>query len=1790
MMNLANYRIIETIHDSYHSTVHRALRDEDNFPVILKLPQAECPTALELTYYRHEFEILSQLHLPGVIGVHALQPYQNTILLVLEDFGGSSLSQLQNNHKLSVIELLPLFIQIADHLGQLHAADLIHKDINPNNIICNLTSGQIKLIDFGIASRLPRENPTLKSPNQLEGTLAYLSPEQTGRMNRSLDYRTDLYSLGISFYELLGGQLPFISSDPLEVVHGHLAKQPAPLTQLNPQVPHILSDVVMKLIAKNAEDRYQSALGLKHDLEVIRTQWIHLTIEVPRFELAQHDSTGKFQLPQQLYGREAEISQLWQAFERITQGTAELLLIAGYSGIGKTALVQELYKPMTAKRGYFIAGKFDQFQRNVPYIAVVQAFRDLIDQLLTEAETQLELWKSQILLAVGGNGQVLLEMIPELELLLGKQPEIPSLLPTESQNRFNLVFQNFVKVFCQAEHPLVIFFDDLQWIDSASLQLMRLMMSDIPYLLLIGAYRDNEVGAGHPLLNSIAEMQKQGIATTTLTLMPLDLPELNQLISDTLHLNSAQTLPLTELVLHKTGGNPFFVGEFLKTLYSDQLLSFNRKARCWQWKLEHIQAHNITDNVVVLMTDKIQRLNPNTQRMLTLAAALGNRFDAATLANVCEHSEAEIKDLLWEALMIGLILPKDGEYRFVHDRVQQAAYLLIPQEECPTLHWNIGQLLLTQDASSVEEHLFKIVDHLNLGIHLANSTQRQELAYLNLHAGRKAREASAYQAAYSYLTIGLSLLDAHCWQHHYQLALTLYQETALSSYLIGHFAEATALAETVIAQVQTILDAVPMYELLMDIEAAQLHTLQALQIGVKIVNLLGIPLASTPPTFLDISDIETLLELPAMTNPYARAALPILSKCVPAAYQSDLNLLLQVVYTMVHLSVQHGNDANSAFGYAMYGLVLSNSADSVETGYRFGKLGLQVLEKYYTPALECRVKHIFNSHIRFIKDALRDTLEPMQMAAQAGLATGDFEFTTYISNIRGVHLIFSGYPLAEVAQEYEQLWHLMRAIRIEHGTHLSLIFRQLVITLMGKSTENCRLIGAEFDEMTMTPIFIAANQLNLLGFLYFAKLFLCFLMEEQHTALSLATDLFDKGYIQGITSQNLYVQSHFYQSLILLANTPVTPNATPETTPFLARVLSNQQQLQQWARHCPENYQAMYALVEAELARVQGQLCAAIEYYEQAIHAAQDSQVLPLEALSYELAAKCYLARHLADFAQTYLIKSYQRYQLWGAEAKLRLLEKRYPQWLPPQRASTTPLTSLTFSSQTERIVSPSNWLDLTSFLKAAQALSGEIRLENLLTKMMLTVIENAGAQRGVLILEQQGQWYIQAEVTVQPETVTVLQQLPLDDQDQVPMTLLNYAIRTKQSLVFSELSRESNYRDDPYVKTHLPKSALCLLLQHQQKLAGIIYLENNLIAGAFTPDRFQVLTLLSSQMAISLDNARFFRELEHARQTAEAANQAKTAFLANVTHELRTPLNGILGYTQLLQLDNLTPDQQEAVTVIHQSGEHLLLLVSDILDFSKLQMSQLELQLSEMYLGQLLSELVHWFQQQTREKGLGFYFEADPQLPIGIVADVKRLRQILQHLLSNAVKFTSQGNIRFQVQSAPIPERQGWQRLRFTVADTGIGMNVELLEKVFHPFEQANDWLNKTAGVGLGLCLVKQLVELMDGQIEVNSQIGQGSQFIVTLDFAESLAWQQDTRHTESSTISTDEVLKGPPREYAAQLYEFAKVGDFFEIIEFVNLLEQEDASLRPFAAKIRQWAKDFREAPIEELIQRFL
>ncbi|OQW94101.1 MAG: hypothetical protein BWK79_07645 [Beggiatoa sp. IS2] len=1696
-------------------------------------------------------------------------------------------------------------IQLADSLGHLHAAQIIYKDLNPSNVIWQPQTQCLKIIDFGIATRLPRELATLKNPTQLEGTLAYLSPEQTGRMNRSLDYRTDLYSLGVTLYELFTGRLPFETTDAMELVHCHLAKLPLPPQQVNTEIPLVLSNLILRLLAKNAEERYQSAWGVKADLVSI----LENLGALEDLNLGQQDISSYFHLPQKLYGRDPEIVQLLEAFEQVSQGESRMLLIAGYSGIGKTALVKEIYKPITEKRGYFITGKFGQLQQNVPYFALIQAFQQLVQQLLSETTVSLQLWQQRLLAAVGNNGQVIIDVLPEIELLLGKQPEIPILPPTEAQNRFNLVFQNFIRGCCQPNQPLVLFLDDLQWADSASLKLITLMMTDIPNLFLIGAYRDNEVSFTHPLLNTLEKIKKDRVTVQTVTLSPLGLPHIEQFVADTLKSTRGGDLPeayqdLAKLLLEKTGGNPFFLGEFLKTLHAEKLLYFDYPQLAWRWDLTQIQAHNITDNIVELMIGKIQQLPLITQSRLTIAATLGNRFDLVTLAAVTQQKLQTLQRDLWEALLAGLIVTVDNTYQFVHDRVQQAAYSLIPETEQPIWHWRIGQLLSRQPRA-LEERLFELIDHLNFGITLTlTKAERENSASLNLRAARQALAATAYEMGRHYANTGLSWLEHECWSQQYALTLALYEEAALATYLTGRFIETSDLIDIVISHVPAVSDTIKIYELQMDIEAAQLHTSQALQLGVEIINRLGIPLANTPP--LDLP-IEYFLDLPQMTNLYARAALPILSKCVPAAYQVNLNLLLQIVYTMVHLSITHGNDPHSAFGYVMYGLVLSNSPDTLEKAYQFGKLGLQVLDKYQMPILECRVKHIFNSHIRFTKDPLRETLEPMQAAAQIGLATGDFEFTTYISNVRGQHLLCSGKSLPEVADEYEQLFKLMKTLKIKHGINVALIFRQLLLALQGKSEENYQLIGPEFDEVAMMPVFVKANQLNLLAFLYFAKLFLCFFMDSKAAAFEHATTLFNKGYIQGITSQDLYIQSHFYESLAILAVYPISLNV--EQSALLAKVETNQQQMQQWAIHCPANYQSMYTLVEAEKARVFGQPWTALEWYEQAIYAAQKYQVLHLEALAYELTANFYVEHSMDRFAEIYLKEAHSRYQKWGALIKIKQLETKYSQWLAQKTTTVIPIQSVVTTRITSERIQP-HWLDLESVLKASQMFSEEMELSRLLEKMMRTVIENAGAQRGVLILQQQGEWVIQAEAWAHQDMVIVLQALPLTGQ--VPHSFVNYVLRTKQSVVSEEAHRDPKYQHDDYIRVHGLKSLLGIPLLHQQRLVGVIYLENNLTAGIFTPDRFQVLTVLSSQMAISLENAQFVAELEQARrqaeltqhteaqarQTAEVANQAKTAFLANVSHELRTPLNSILGYAQILRRDSqLSTKQQESITAIYHSGEQLLILVNDILEISRLQTAQLELYPEVMYLAQILSTLVRIFRDQAHEKGLIFRYEFSPHLPMGIVADSKRLQQILLNLLSNAVKFTQRGSITFKVHSTPLIELSGWHHFQFIVTDTGTGMTETTLEKLFTPFEQASNWLHKSAGIGLGLSLAKQLVELMGGQIQALSQLGQGSTFIVQLDFAESLLIDTSEHiSTPSETLPITETLeetkplKGPSAEKAAELYELTLMGDFRGILKLVEKLEQEDTELQPFAEKIREWAKNYQEDPIGELAQQFM
>ncbi len=946
---------------------------------MIKLLKNPYPSFSELVQFRNQYIIAKNLNFSGIIQLYGLEVYQNGYALVME-FGGISLKDyftpVETGYIASLQEFLPIAIALCDILDNLIRHRVIHKDIKPANILINPETREVKLIDFSIASRLPRETQTLMSLNVLEGTLGYLSPEQTGRMNRAIDYRTDFYSLGVTFYELLTGQLLFQSNDSMELVHCHIVKQPSLVHSINRAIPPVLSEIVSKLMAKNAEDRYQSALGLKHDLQTCLAQ-LQQTSKIEGFQIAQRDVCDRFIIPEKLYGRENEVQTLLEAFNRVTKNQTELMLVAGFSGIGKTAIVNEVHKPIVEERGYFIKGKFDQFNRNIPLSAFVLVFRDLMGQLLSESDTELSIWKANIVDALGDNGQVIIEVISELAQIIGQQPPAIELSGTAAQNRFNLLFQNFIQVFTTKEHPLVIFLDDLQWADSASLKLMQLLMSEseVGYLLLIGAYRDHEVWAAHPLMLTLEEIGKTNATINTIALEPLSEACLNQLVADTLTCSREVAKPLTQLVYQKTKGNPFFSTQFLKALYEDGLIKIDLHPLLsrqssggseggWRWQcdLAKVKMLALTDDVVEFMAMQLQKLPEATQNVLKLAACIGNQFDLMTLAIVSEKSETETATALWKALQEGLILPQSEvykfyqdaslltahcspltvnsqpstNYKFLHDRVQQAAYFLIPQEEKKLTNLKIGQLLLKNTpVEEREEKIFTIVNQLNIGRELINNqTERDELADLNLIVGQKAKVATAYAAAVEYSTVGRELLAVDSWEN-YELTLALDELTVEAAYLSGNFQQMETAMQVVLQQAKTLLDKIKVYEIKITACGGQNQLFEAIKTALEVLHLLDVSIPEQPRQ-LDIQkglaevtssltgkQIEDLIYLPTMTDPIGLATMRILSSVVAPAYQAAPALLSLIVFKQVALSLKYGNASESIYAYGTYGLIHS---------------------------------------------------------------------------------------------------------------------------------------------------------------------------------------------------------------------------------------------------------------------------------------------------------------------------------------------------------------------------------------------------------------------------------------------------------------------------------------------------------------------------------------------------------------------------------------------------------------------------------------------------------------------------------------------------------------------------------------------------------------------------------------------------------------------------------------------------------------------------------------------------
>ncbi|MCL1465033.1 AAA family ATPase [Argonema galeatum] len=1505
MLNIPGVSVQAQIYESANSLVYRAIREQDNQPIILKVLKEDYPTPQELARYRTEYHITNSLNLTSVIKVYDLQKYQNTLVILLEDFGGESLKILMQQRQFTLEEFLHIAIAATDTLSQIHSANIIHKDINPSNIVYKPETEQLKIIDFGISTQLTRETPILKNPGVLEGTLAYISPEQTGRMNRTLDYRTDFYSLGVTFYELLTGKLPFETEDALELVHCHIARQPVTPHEIETQIPVIVSQIVSKLMAKNAENRYQTAWGIKQDLEMCLVQ-LQETDSIEEFALGTRDITDRFLIPEKLYGRETEVFNLLAAFERVSTGSAEMMLVAGFSGIGKTAIVNEVHKPIARQRGYFIKGKYDQFQRNIPFSAFVQAFRELMGQLLSESDAQLQTWKTLILTAVGESGQVLIEVIPELERIIGVQSPALELSGSAAQNRFNLLMQKFVQVFTTAEHPLVMFLDDLQWADSASLKLLQVLMEDTGHLLVLGAYRDNEVSPTHPFMLTINEIVKSGAVVNTITLQPLSQGYLNQLVADTLICDLSFAQPLTELVYQKAKGNPFFSTQFLKSLYEDGQISFDWNLRHWQCDIDQVTFADASD-VVEFMAVQLQKLPKETQDVLKLAACIGAQFDLDTLAIVNEELPEPTASALWKALQEGLILPitegynfiqidaqsltnyvANPIYKFLHDRVQQAAYSLIPNDQKQATHFKIGQLLL-KNLSEIEreEKLFDIVGHLNRGIELiAQPRERETLAQLNLQAGRKARSSTAYIAAKAYLQTGIELLTLNCWQSQYELTLNLYVAATEAAYLNADLEVMEQMAGQVLQNAQTILDKIKIYKILIVAQTAQNKMLEAIAVARDALLQLGVELPTVPDealigkglqalkSQLSGRKIEELVDLPVMTNPQTQAAMQLLGMLFAPIFAGMPGLLPLLSSTMVSLSLQYGNTPASTVGYAFHGMVLCAFLGEVETGYGFEQLALSLLERFNVREFKSKILLLFCGWIQHHQEALLATIPTLKDGFTAGMETGDFLLAGYSISIYFDANFFGGVELDKWEPELAGYSAALSQVK-QYSAQVYLDMKQqMVWNLREADIRSDCLIGSAYDETVMIPKYHQKNDLTAIAVVYIYKLLLAYFWGNYPAALNHICQV--KPYLMALSGTVYFPIFHFYAALTHLALFPTQLEI--EQVEILAQVQTHQTTLQQWAQNAPMNYLHKWDLVEAEKHRVLGNKVEAIEMYDRAISGAKENQFLNEEALANELAAKFYLEWGKEKIAQTYMIEAYYCYIQWGATAKVKDLETRYPQLLKPiqpGRKNTKTTVSVTTTG------SDSN-LDIATVTKASQAISGEILLDKLLSSLMKILMENAGAQRGSLILPSQGKLLIEAEGKIDDDLVTVLQSIPVENCQEISSAIVNYVARTQESVVLDDAVREGQFTNDPYIQKNQPKSILCVPLINQSQLVSIVYLENNLTAGSFTPERVDLLKVLSGQAAISIQNSKLYTEVRENETRLAQLNKAYERFVPN--------------------------------------------------------------------------------------------------------------------------------------------------------------------------------------------------------------------------------------------------------------------------------------------------------------------
>ncbi|WP_438019934.1 AAA family ATPase [Sorangium sp. So ce315] len=1535
---LQGYAADAILHEGPMIIVRRARRASDGQPVVLKGPSAGRASPRAIARLRHEQVITREIAHPGVLRILDIEESDGGPVLVLEDFGGASLDIVLRSHRLSLATTLRIGIHVADALASLHHAGVIHKDVKPHNVLVRLDPLVVKLADFGIATRLSQEAPRAESPDAAEGTLAYMSPEQTGWMNRSLDCRTDLYSLGVTLYEMLTGAPPFTAPSAMELVHCHLARTPTPPHAASAEIPRVVSDLVMKLLSKAAEDRYPCAEALRADLEECLRRY-EADGRVDPFPLGERDAGGRLWLPEKLYGREAETQAVVAACERAAAGAVELFLISGHAGVGKSALVREVYKVLARRPGYFVSGKFGQLKQRTPYAAIAQAFGELCERVLSEGEEPVARWKARLSAALGAIGQVVVDVIPELERIIGPQPAVQPLGPNESKNRFSLAFQSFVRAVTE-EHLLVLFIDDLQWADPASLKLIELLMTDPDGrgMLVIGAYRDQEVDDAHPLARLVRDLRASSAPVSEVWLGPLELEDIRRLLADALRGRLEDTDAFAALILERTAGNPFFIHQLLHALAGEGIVRFDPAAGAWAWSLERARSAEGAEGVVELMAAKIRRLAPGAQRALRLAACVGHRFDLRTLALVAEQPPGEVAAALWEALREGLVVPLDPEYRFVHagdaavagrlledpsfrvsyrflhDRVQQAAYALIDEPERKRLHHRIGRLLaasLGEDPS--DEELFVVVGHLNVAAALSEgAAERAEFVRLNLAAGRRAQAATAYDAAFGYLSAAVSALGPDPWAPELGLAFDVFDvfdvhaARAECAHLSGRCDEAEALFDALLERAASDVERARVYRTRSVLYNAQHRWADSLAVALKGLRLFGVEVPTEGEALAaalraELAEAERGFAArrgedvgagPELADPRVRAVVEMLGYGSPSAYFLNPPLAQLLAVKMANLSLRHGSSPMASVAYVYHGFYLAAFWGQPHEGYRIVRMGIALHDRYRIDAI--RAKLDFNHGVVMsLSRPQREALEVLQRARIAGMETGDFMFASAASNIVAQMKLSLEGELRRVREDVGGFLRFTSRTKDALSTAVQTVARQVIQNLEGRTLDRGTLSDAGFDEDAFVSKLEAMGLAIVAGFYYTNKLALAYLYGDHEGALQMARRAHERA--RALTGQYIgVVDLPLYTCLTILA---LGPRASGEEGGALAEMLaSSHDKLAAVARNCPE-LRHLELLVRAERARVAGEALEPIlELYQQASDAAEQAGYVRYRALVSELCGRFLASRRMPWLARSCLVEAYQAYARWGAAAKLRQMEEAYVELLPRaaagQPASADLLSNLTSvaASTTELIARRAALLDAAALIRAAQAVAREIDLGRVMTRLLRLAVESVGAQRGALILDHEGGPRVEAvaedegEVRVGPST-------PVRESGAAAARVIELAMSTGSAVVVADAAQDARLDGDPYVAARKPRSVLALPMVSQGEVSGILYLENNAAPDVFSPARLDVLELVAAQAAIAVKNALLYARVQAASDELRRANDALEAAVAARTAELSSAM-----------------------------------------------------------------------------------------------------------------------------------------------------------------------------------------------------------------------------------------------------------------------------------------------------------